>query len=373
MPNVWLVRSPEYSLTKFREVRDLLNRYKGVVQFFPEKPEKGEELPLLQDEKNIDSSSTLEPKELSWFFERCNEFRKQEDIGDDEMVMLLTDIRNPYNYFNGIDFETGLNMMVHTADWDRFFPGSDESYPVAYHVAATVLIRKWFNTLHEAQNLINLIPQGCMMDFCKIKQDVKLKILTANISEEALKSMSENKLDPNLINQTLRIFEGIREEVLFKKYNELIQPRPIKLSIRGEKRNMYFPELSDKKIKLSTLSRTVYIFLLQHSDPHQGFEPARRADEENIRILFDIYNKTFSFEYFPVDGIDYTNRRKTIEELCDTKNNKKWEQLISKTNNILEETLGKDLAKLYIIESGRGVSKKIAVARQFIEGLYDQY
>jgi hypothetical protein len=373
MPNVWLVRSPEYSLTKFIEVRDLLNNFKGVLKFFSEKPKKGIEIPLLEDEKNIDPSSTLEPKELKWFFERCNEFRKQEDIGDEEMVMLLTDIPNPNRFFNGIDFETGLNMMVQTSEWDRFFPGSDESYPVAYHVAATVLIRKWFNSESEAKAMLNLMPKGCMMDFCNFKKDVKLKILTADISEEALKSMSESKLDPNLISQTLRIFQGIRTEILFKKYNELIHPQPIKLSIRGEKRNMYFPELSDKKIKLSTLSRTVYIFLLQHSDPHEGFEPARRADEENIRLLFDIYNKTFLNEYLPEDGINYTNRRKTIEEHCDTKNNKKWEQLISKTNSIIVETLGPDLAKLYIIESGRGVSKKIAVDRQFIEGLYDKY
>lgn len=372
MPNVWLLRSPEYSLTKFREVRDLLNSFKGVIKFFPEKSDKEEELPLLEDEKNIDPSSTLEAKELTWFFEKCNEFRKnQEDIGDDEMVMLLTDIPNRNNFFNGIDFETGLNMMVQTSEWDRFFPGSDESYPVAYHVAATVLIRNWFKTLNEAKNLINLVPQGCMMDFCKFKKDVKLKILTADISEEALKSMTKNELDANLISQTLRIFQGIRTEILFKKYNELIQPRPIKLSIRGSKRNMYFPELSDKKINLPTLSRTVYIFLLQHSNPQEGFEPARRADEENISLLFEIYNKTFSFELYPIDGIEYSNRRKTIEELCDTKNNKKWEQLISKTNSIIVETLGPDLAKLYIIESGRGVSKKIAVDRKWIEGLHD--
>lgn len=371
MPNVWLVRSPEYSLTKFREVRDLLNSFKGVLKFFPEKSDKEEELPLLEDEKNIDPSSTLEPKELTWFFEKCNEFRFQKEIGDKEMVMLLTDIPNRNNFFNGIDFETGLNMMVQTSECDRYFPGIDETYPVAYHVAATVLIRNWFSSESEAKAMLNLMPKGCMMDFCGYKKDAKLKMLTADISEEALKRMSENKLDPNLISQTLRIFQGVRTEILFKKYNELIQPLPIKLSIRGGKRNMYFPELSDKKIKLSTLSRTVYIFLLQHSNPQEGFEPVRRADEENIGLLFEIYNKTFSFELYPIDGIEYSNRRKTIEELCDTKNNKKWEQLISKTNSIIVETLGPDLAKLYIIESGRGVSKKIAVDRKYIEGLYD--
>jgi hypothetical protein len=369
MPNVWLVRSPEYSLSKFREVRDLLNKYKGVVQFFPEKPEKGEELPLLEDEKNIDSSSTLERKELSWFFERCNEFRKQEDIGDEEMVMFLTDIPNPYNYFNGIDFETGLNMMVHTADWDRFFPDSDESYPVAYHVAATVLIRKWFNTLHEAQNLINLIPQGCMMDFCKIKQDVKLKILTANISDQAIRSILEHGVDPNLLRQTLRIFEGVRENILFGKYDSLINTRPIELSFKGDKKQIYFPELSNRKMELPTLYRVAYIYLLKYSTPDTSLHFGDLANERSIDHLFEIYNDLFRDKLIPIDGEPYLKRRAKIENTFNINNTEKWEQLVSKTNKALVDFLGEDLAKLYSIRSDEHFAKRILVDRSFINGL----
>ena len=370
MPNVWLVRSPEYSLTKFREVRDLLNRYKGVLKFFPEKPKKGEELPLLEDEKNIDPSSALEPKELKWFFERCNEFRKQEDIGDDEMVMLLTDIPNPNRFFNGIDFETGLNMMVQTSEWDRFFPGSDESYPVAYHVAATVLIRKWFNSEPEAKTMLNLMPKGCMMDICNFKKDVKLKILTADISEEALKSMSENKLDSNLISQTLRIFQGIREEVLFKKYNELIQPRPTKLTIEGVKKEIYLYEFSNKKLNLPTLSRAVYIFLLRYTKPDVGITTLELLEEDNINRLFETYNQLFSFpSSFHFDDMEYKHRRERVLELCDAKNHKNWEQLISKISKAFIDLLGPDLARLYIIQGGRGLAKKIVLDRKFVKGL----
>jgi hypothetical protein len=369
MPNVWLVRSPEYSLTKFREVRDLLNSFKGVLKFFPEKSEKEEELPLLEDEKNTDPSSTLEPKELTWFFERCNEFRKQKDIGDDEMVMLLTDIPNPYNYFNGIDFETGLNMMVQTSECDKYFPGIDENYPVAYHAAATVLIRNWFSSESEAKAMLNLMPKGCMMDFCGYKKDAKLKILTADISEEALKSMSKNKLDPNLISQTLRIFQGVRTEILFKKYNELIQPRPSKLTIEGVKKEIYLYEFSNKKLNLPTLSRAVYIFLLGYTKPDVGITTLELLEEDNINRLFDIYNQLFSNPLNRFDDMEYKHRRERVLELCDAKNHKKWEQLISKISKAFIDLLGPDLARLYIIQGGRGLAKKIVLDRKFVKGL----
>jgi hypothetical protein len=369
MPNVWLVRSPEYSLTKFREVRDLLNSFKGVLKFFPEKSEKEEELPLLEDEKNTDPSSTLEPKELTWFFERCNEFRKQKDIGDDEMVMLLTDIPNRNNFFNGIDFETGLNMMVHTADWDKFITDSNECYPVAYHVAATVLIRKWFNTLHEAKNLVNLVPQGCMMDFCKFKKDVKLKILTANISDEGIKSILEHGVDPNLLSQTLRIFEGVRKNILFGKYNSLIKIRPLKLSFRGDKKQIYFPELSDKKMELPTLFRVAYIYLLKYSTPDTSLHFGDLANKKNIDRLFEIYNDLFRDRLIPIDGEPYLKRRAKIENTFNINNTEKWEQLVSKTNKALVDFLGEDIAKLYVIQTDENFAKRILVSRDYINGL----
>ncbi|WP_395803967.1 hypothetical protein [Daejeonella sp.] len=369
MPNVWLVRSPEYSLSRFREVRNLLNSYKGVLKFFPEKPEKGKEELDLVINTDFTSKAISETKELEWFYEKCNEIRKQQDIGDDEMVMLLTDFRNPYNYFNGIDFETGLNMMVHTADWDKYIPDSDECNPVVYHVAATVLIRKWFNTRHEAQNLINLIPQGCMMDFCKIKKDVKLKILTANISDQAIKSILEHGVDPNLLRQTLRIFEGVRENILFGKYSSLIKTRTIELSFKGDKKQIYFPEISNGKMELPTLFRVAYIYLLKYSTPDTSLHFGDLANERSIDHLFEIYNGLFRDKLITIDGEPYLKRRAKIENTFSINNTEKWEQLVSKTNRALVDFLGEDLAKLYIIQSDENFAKRILVDRSFINGL----
>jgi hypothetical protein len=240
---------------------------------------------------------------------------------------------------------------------------------VAYHVAATVLIRKWFNSEHEAKAMLNLMPKGCMMDFCGYKKDAKLKILTADISEEALKRMSENKLDPNLISQTLRIFQGVRTEILFKKYNELIQPRPTELTIKGVKKEIYFYEFSDKKLNLPTLSRAAYIFLLRYTKPDVGITTLELLEEDNINRLFDIYNQLFSNPLNRFDDMEYQHRRERVLELCDAKNHKKWEQLISKISKAFIDLLGPDLARLYIIQGGRGLAKKIVLDRKFVKGL----
>lgn len=371
MPNVWLVRSPEYSLSRFKEVYDLLDSYKGVLRFFNAEPKKDKDLPGLEHEIKATSKTYIEPKNQEWFFERCNEFRKQEDIGDDEMVLLLTDIPNPNNYFNGIDFETGLNMMVHTADWDVYFPDSHECFPIAYHVVASVLIRQWFNSYNEATQMLNLLPKGCMMDFCKIKKDVKLKILTANISDESINSILEHGVDPNLLRQTLRIFEGIRAQILFGKYGSLIKARPIKLSFKGDKKQIYFHELSNKNMSLPTKQRAIYMYLLKNSTPDTSLHFNDLTKKEHLDGIFDIYNKISPIELNKFDGDLYHKRKGTIQNIFNLEDTAEWEQLVSKTNKALIDFLGEDLAKIYTIQTDSNRAKYIPVDRAYIEGLED--
>lgn len=365
MPNVWLVRSPEYSVLKFQRVVEMLNTYKGVLNFCTKEEETNEQ----QMEGLSIPINPLDSKPISWFFDKCNEFRKQEDIGNGEMVMLLTDIPNHNRFFNGIDFETGLNLMVQTSEWDLFFPDTDECFPVVYHVAASVLIRKWFNSLSEAQEQLNLMPKGCMMDFCRQKSDVKLKILTADISEVAIKSILDKSVDPNLLNQVLRIFEGVRHGILFKKYKELIKPRPLKITFKGEKKQIYFNEMSEPKFTLPSLFRAVYIFLIKHSTAEVGFHPSDFSKIKNKDLLFDIYNEFFNFTVYPEDGALYDKRRNKIETLYEANNTKKWEQLISKINRAFIDFLGPDLAELYLIKGEPTANKTIAIDRAFVEGL----
>lgn len=365
MPNVWLVRSPEYSVLKFQRVVNMLRTFKGVLNFCTIKEETNEQ----QNDVLTTLITALDSKPISWFFDKCNEFRKQEDSGHGEMVLLLTDIPNHNNFFNGIDFETGLNMMVQTSGWDLYFPDTDECYPVVYHIAASVLIIKWFNDEVEAKEQLNLMPKGCMMDFCRQKSDVKLKILTADISEVAIKSILDKNVDPNLLNQVLRIFEGVRNGILLNKYKTLIQPRPIKITFKGDKKQIYFNEMPEPKFTLPSLSRAVYIFLLKYSTAEVGFHPSDFSKIKNKDLLFDIYNEFFNFAVYPEDGPVYNKRRNKVETLYQAHHTKKWEQLISKINKAFTDFLGPDLAELYLIKGEPTANKTIALDRKYVEGL----
>jgi hypothetical protein len=366
MHNVWLVRSPEYDVLKFEKVVNMLRSFKGVLNFYTLNEQTVEQ----SDDVPNNPITDLDAKPISWFFEKCNEFRRQQNRSSKEMVLLLTDIPNENNFFNGIDFETGLNLMVQTSEWNLYFPETDECFPVVYHVAASILIRKWFNSLSEAENQLNLMPKGCMMDFCRQKSDVKLKILTANISEIAIKSILDKKVDPNLLNQVLRIFEGVRHGILFKKYEELIKPDPLEITFEGDEKQIYFKEMSEPKFKLPSLNRAVYIFLLKESTAEVGFHPTDFGREKYKDSLFDIYNELFKNQVcLDMDGEEYIKRRNKVDTLYEAGNPKKWEQLISKTNKAFADFLGPDLAELYMIKGEPKSNKTIALDRTLVKGL----
>lgn len=365
MPNVWLVRSPEYSEIKFQRVVDMLRTFKGVLNFCTKEEETNEQ----PKQTSLTSIPPFVSQPIPWFFEKCMEFRTQNDAGHGEIVVLLTDIPNHNRFFNGIDFETGLNLMVQTSEWDLFFPDTDDTYPVVYHVAASVLLVNWFKDKDEAEAQLNLMPKGCMMDFCRQKSDVKLKILTGDISEVAIKSILGKKVDPNLLNQVLRIFEGVRHGILFKKYRALIQPRPLKITFKDDKKQIYFNEIPESKFTLPTLARAVYIFLLKYSSAELGFHPSDFCKKTNKDLLFDIYNEFFNISLYPKDGEEYTKRRSKVETLYEADHTKKWEQLVSKTNKAFVDFLGPDLAELYLIKGEPTENKTIALDRNFVEGL----
>lgn len=364
MPNIYLVRSREYCKSKYWDVFNLLNAFKGVMRFHTKEQdaESAGDDALVNENVIIDNDLTDSTKDQNWFFDQCNQFRKTEDIGDQEMVLLLTDLPNRNNFFNGLDFDGGLNMYVQTSGWDLYFPGSDERYPVVYHIAASILIRKWFTSLTEAQKHLNFEPKGCMMDYCQRKDQVSFKMRTADISAEALQSMRENNVDPNLINHVLSIFEGISKNMLFKS-KWLLNPIPQTLTIKGIKSEFYFKDLGNLKINLPTLHRVVYIFLLQYPDI-EGLNPSFLSDHKDD--LFNIYNDMFIEQLMPEDGEQYLERKAKTDAICNPLDMDNWAQKISFISRKFRDALGEDLSKLYIIQGGSGIKKKVEIDRSYI-------
>jgi len=63
--------------------------------------------------------------ELTWdeLFEQCNNYRKKNDDGDQEYVILLTEVSNDKNWFSAADPGSIKNFFVQTSHWDFFIPG----------------------------------------------------------------------------------------------------------------------------------------------------------------------------------------------------------------------------------------------------------
>jgi hypothetical protein len=222
MPNVWLVRSEEYEVELYEDVLNLLQSIPGVLSFHAGALIDADTPIIVDDGENIPGqnffSDIYKIRRMSdhCFYDQCRQFRLKKDVGEDEIVVLLTNKNNALNHFNGLEFGREKNLFVQTSDWEHYFPGSDVRYPVAYHVAVSVLIALWFRSEEEAIARIHSKARGCIMDFCGNKSEVSLKMRTADICESCLQHLSESGLGANVVNHTLRILEDIRRNMLFK-------------------------------------------------------------------------------------------------------------------------------------------------------------
>jgi hypothetical protein len=66
-------------------------------------------------------------------FDKCKEYRITSKIPQDELVILLTDIGNEYNWFGSIDADM-RNVFIHTSDWNYYFQGLHERFPITYEI-----------------------------------------------------------------------------------------------------------------------------------------------------------------------------------------------------------------------------------------------
>src|SRR5215207_1311388 len=118
---VHLLRNEEVSEELFQEIVLFLQSFTGPVNFKAAGSLIGyndEDLELEElDEKKFYkqarvykslecSSPTIPPRRLivSWqeMFDRCDEYRLENDLGNDDFVLLLTDLANEHNWFSAL-------------------------------------------------------------------------------------------------------------------------------------------------------------------------------------------------------------------------------------------------------------------------------
>jgi hypothetical protein len=365
---VWLVRSPELSESEYWNVLSLLQSIPGVIKYHTKekapKDQSEDEENEVNEEVNDTSFEEQPAQTHQWFFDQCIAHRNFKDVGKTDMVICLSNFRNTNDYFLKADDNNKLNAYVQTSGYEKFFPGSDVRYPVAYHIAVTVLMMQWFEDKADAEKVINYArSKGGILDFCNYKKDVILKLRTADLSSSEIESLKEKRVDPNLIITVLDILEKLRGFMLLKKRFEF-EPKPLVLTINTFTYKFHFVDLGNIEVPLNDLEKAFYLVFLKHV---RGIDQKKLLENHEAE-MFKLYNNKISSN--PVDKEDiendkalqklYNKRVKSIKRVCQS-----YSEFRNTVEGKFELAVGPALAKLYAVGGATGHFKKISLDRKY--------
>jgi hypothetical protein len=363
---VYLIKTPEYNFEDFNEVFELLSSFDGPIEFIASEYEfDKQQFPFLQKfypdfkfKYDSDLQKVNFDKEfgmpLSWseLFSLCDFYRHTFNIDPNDFVVLLTIRRNALNWFSYCE---NKNAFVHTGDWENY-TNANSKYPIAYQVVENVMqsLMK-IDTVTIPNINVHKDSRGCMNDFCENKEQIILKLRTADICPDCIEKIQGENIEQPIVNQVIEIFEGIRKELLFRqKFKTLITPVPISIN---EKKQILLPQLNNLEIRLNPLFKALYIFYLKHT------EGVRLNELNDFKAeLLNLY-----------DDLSGADNPHTIElRISDLVNpiGGSFSQKKSKINKIITDLLGEPLANFYRIEGQPGEPFKINIPSRLIDIRY---
>ncbi len=366
---IHLIRSADLDPLQFTAIYDLIRQYPGPVQYvIHEKPAEylmdDVEVEIWEEEriksKNMPDFCGCPPRYqsrsvsfLSWnhIFDYCDQSRVEYQIPANEPVVLLTKHANEHNWFSAADPGGKLNLFVHTDMWDRYI-SDDFRYPVVYELAAIPLHLLMFDNFKGLVEYAHREPRGCMNDLCMDKIHIRLKLRTGDICPDCRQRIQDRNIDPQVVDQVFRIFEGIRTQMLFRS-PVTGNARPSRLQIRHDTRQILLTDLGNLEIRLNPMEKTVFHFFINHTD---GLTFSTLPDhKDELRRLYRHYSDTPSIATVIA----------RIDDLC-TNRNDGLSQVISRIRRKFSEALPEEMAAQYIIGGEAGRKRRILIERGLV-------
>ncbi len=336
---VFLYRSPEVSYTTLREVCDLMQTVKGPIKF--RMLEKDDSLSV----QAKSAAKSFRVKSWKQLFEEVKEYKSEKALEDAFMIFQLTLHPNEYGFYAAVDEKTKSLSFINCSYQD-LFPDSTLRYPIAFNIVAMLLLSRLFDKYNELDTLIHQTPRGCLLDWASDRKELLFKMRTGDLCEDCLQVLKTKKLDSSYTQQLFQFLDAFSQQMKFKQRLE-INPSVLKLEIRGVKKEIYFPQLGDLKVRLTPLEKTVYLFFAQHPEGIELVDIHHYKSE-----LLDIYNKLSNADE------KITNEARILQ-LCDPRDNSLNEK-IAKIKSKFELAIGKDSAKNFVISGPRAGLRRIA-------------
>ena len=101
-----------------------------------------------------------------------------------------------------------------------------------------------YGSMEELAYRMHKTPRGCIMDQCAEKQDISLKMRTADACPECMARIKsrirDGKLDANVVIDCFRMMDKVRRDLMYRRRWRL-DPEPGRLTISGYKQNLSLP------------------------------------------------------------------------------------------------------------------------------------
>jgi hypothetical protein len=363
---IHLIKSKEVDPELFTQVVDLLGAFPGPLSFhysssyvvdfnqdelYNRRISSRREFEELHEMLSESRVFPMERDTVSWetLFAKAAKYRHTHRIPGDEFVILLTDIANKANWFASLDEKMPYNGFVHTADWDHYI-GCRPAFPIAYEVMALVLQKHMFKSGEDVRSTAHEDPVGCVNDLCIHKNEIILKLRTADICRICMHLLREQMPTP-VINQSLDILESLRLKMLYAQ--NFRQRSPLSKLVIQQHKPFLLPEFGNIQIRLRPLEKALYLLFLKHPD---GIYMSSLADHrQELLLIYSAIANTGSLEEMKL----------RIDDLTNALSNSASEK-ISRIKSCFIDAIGQELAAHYYIQGAHGEQKMIALDRGLV-------
>jgi hypothetical protein len=355
---IHLICSPEYNIEDLKEVYELLNSFKGTMEFYMSEYEFNkmdfnflnyELYPEHNFKFESDKKKKTFIKELGYplsfeeLFSLCDSFRKKRRIRRNDFVVLITNRFNSLNWFSHCNADK--NIFIHAAEWEKFHIRVHHKYPVAYQVIENILQNLMdIESLDGYNEFVHYHVRGCINDFCKDKREVILKLRTADICGSCFKRIEEMEIPFDITDQVFQILEGLRTQFLFsKKVNRVSVPYTIYIN---EDNKLLIPQLGNMELKLEPILSSLYILFLLNPEGIKARDLSGHSSK--LRNIYKFLNPNAIPEQV----------RKSINDLTNYDNGS-FSQKKAKINKEIKSLLGDTRAQDFLITGRPGQPFKI--------------
>ena len=293
----------------------------------------------------------LERETSSWetLFKKCTAFRRSNGIPENEFVFLLTETPNENNWFAAIDEKMPFNGFIHAHDW-TYFIDCPEQFPIAYEVIALLLHHYTFKNVSEMSAEVHKRSIGCVNDFCSNKQDVILKLRTADICRSCMSKLKD-RLSMPIIHHAMNLLESLRVKMLYAQ--NFKQDVPLSDLLFDARAKIFLTGFENIEIKLTPLEKSLYLLFLKYPE---GIYLSSLSEHRNE--LYEIYAGIANMG-------DLHEMQLRIDDMVNALSDSA-SQKISKIKKAFENAIGEELAKNYYIKGGKGDVKKISLERSLV-------